>query len=74
MMIQETKLEQLDSFQVNNLWYESEVNMAIAEAEGMSGGLLTLWNAQTFKVEEVITSRRFILVRGILEGNFPCSL
>ncbi|KAH7840816.1 hypothetical protein Vadar_021954 [Vaccinium darrowii] len=71
ILIQETKLMQLDNYQINRLWYESEVQAAVAEAEGMSGGLVTLWNAQTFKAEEVITSRRYILVRGVFVGNFP---
>ncbi|KAH7860022.1 hypothetical protein Vadar_008237 [Vaccinium darrowii] len=72
IFIQETKLEQLDSFQIKKMWYDSEVQVESVNAEGLSGGLLSMWNAQMFKAEEVILNRRFILIRGTFSDNFPC--
>lgn len=72
LLIQETKLDQLNDFQIKRLWYESEVQVVVAEAEGLSGGLITLWNAQVFRAVEVIVNRRFILIKGVFSANFPC--
>lgn len=70
--VQETKLEFLDRIAVLKLWGNSDVDFACSSAVGASGGLLTIWCKEFFRAESVISHRSFILMQGVINGDFPC--
>lgn len=74
LLIQETKMELTEDFQVKNLWYDTELEYAVVNAEGLSGGIITIWSLNALAVEEVISTKNFLLIRGVFKGNFPCIL
>ncbi|KAL8476334.1 hypothetical protein ACS0TY_028855 [Phlomoides rotata] len=47
--LQETKLEQVDSRHGLDLWPGQEFDWAWSEAEGRSGGLISIWNKHRFE-------------------------
>lgn len=47
---------------------------SISSSEGASGGLITLWNSEIFKIQSVITHKHFILAEGSLDNGFHCAL
>lgn len=65
LLIQESKFETVDKFLVQRLWYDAEFEVAVVGAEGLSGGIVSIWNRNFFKVEEIITNKYFIFTRGI---------
>lgn len=46
--IQETKLEILDARMCRSTWGNSNFDWAYKASEGMSGGMLTIWDSDTF--------------------------
>lgn len=53
------------------MWYDTDFNMAVSKAEGASGGLISMWDREVLKEEEVIVNKHFILIKGIID-SFPC--
>ena len=47
-----------------------ETDSVHVDADGSSGGLITVWKSDFFKLEFSCCSRRFILISGILLPNF----
>ncbi|KAI8561504.1 hypothetical protein RHMOL_Rhmol04G0345200 [Rhododendron molle] len=47
---------------MQRIWFDADFGFAVVQAEGASGGLITIWN-NVFKVEEVILRKNFILIR-----------
>ncbi|KAJ0755575.1 putative RNA-directed DNA polymerase [Helianthus annuus] len=66
LAIQETKLGDSSNFLFQNFWGRSAFNMATVNAQGRSGGLASLWNPSMFDCQNVIKTRYFLVVSGIL--------
>lgn len=49
-LLQETKLEQVIKAIANSLWRMKDMEFSYAPSEGMSGGILTLWNTNTVTI------------------------
>ncbi|KAJ9556026.1 hypothetical protein OSB04_010640 [Centaurea solstitialis] len=62
--IQETKLKEVHNIMVLDFWGTLDGDFAHIEASGKSGGLLTVWNKNTFKCEFVIKEDNFLAVVG----------
>ncbi|XP_058746989.1 uncharacterized protein LOC131619974 [Vicia villosa] len=52
-LIQETKLEEIDSRLIGSLWQKDDIGWSYAGAVGSKGGLLTMWRADIF--EEILS-------------------
>lgn len=63
LLRQESKLEVVDRFIMQRIWFDADFEFAEVPAEGASGGVITIWNNSVFKVEEVISRKNFILIR-----------
>ncbi|GMJ02965.1 hypothetical protein HRI_003965700 [Hibiscus trionum] len=73
VFIQETKLESHKQWLLRNLWPCKNELLVASPAEGLSGGLVTLWDSSAFEVESKFIQSRSILVTGTLkEMNFKC--
>nr|GEX67738.1 RNA-directed DNA polymerase, eukaryota [Tanacetum cinerariifolium] len=68
----ETKLETIDLFAINALWGKFAFDFAISPLVGYSGGLLCVWDLNTFSKESVTMSDLFLAIRGesIILGDF----
>lgn len=65
LCLQETKKEAVDRTTCQALWGESDLCWESQPASNSAGGLLCIWNDQTFRVERKITGRGFIFMEGI---------
>lgn len=74
VLIQETKLEVMDIFSVRSLWGYGDFEFACSSASGASGGLLAIWRKGFFKANNIICHRYFILLQGIINAEFPCTV
>nr|GEW84467.1 hypothetical protein [Tanacetum cinerariifolium] len=70
--IVETKLETIDLFAINALWGNFAFDCAISPSVGYSGGLLCVWDPNTFSKESVTISDSFLAIRGesVIFGDF----
>ncbi|MCI10869.1 hypothetical protein A2U01_0031966, partial [Trifolium medium] len=81
-LLQETKKSDIEEHSIHNLWGHSGVEWVAKPAEGLSGGLLLLWNAGLFVVNHVINGDGFIGICVEEDGKFlyiinvysPCNL
>lgn len=64
IFVQETKLENVERIVVQRLWARGDFEFACSNLERASGGLLTIWNRDFFRVENFILHRSFILLEG----------
>lgn len=70
MLIQESKVQNLDQNTIQRLWRHSPVEWLSLPAEGASGGLLLIWNSASLNLELVAKDRNYIWVKGTeLEGQ-----
>ncbi|KAK3221691.1 hypothetical protein Dsin_008716 [Dipteronia sinensis] len=68
LFIQETKLRKFDNGVVRSLGGNLLTRGIGVEAEGVSGGLISLWNDESFTVKACINSKRCIIMVGELIG------
>ncbi|XP_022040197.1 uncharacterized protein LOC110942741 [Helianthus annuus] len=66
LAIQETKLQDSESFLFNKFWGRVEYKLAAVNSQGRSGGLACLWSPAVFRCVNLIHNRNFIVVSGIL--------
>ena len=74
ILIQESKMEKVEKRMIHNLWKGAQIQFAISEAEGQSGGLISIWRADKFREESTMVSKHFIIVNGTYLGDFKCSI
>lgn len=69
LAIQESKLKEAVWFNTMSLWGNTKYELEQVYSEGMSGGLLSLWDPSIFRKRGVIKERNFLAVRGVLIGS-----
>ena len=84
LCIQETKMESIDRKLCQYLWADCNVYSEFAPAINSAGGLLCLWNNDSFLVDRKVVGCGFILLEGkwikdsirvsILNIYAPCDL
>ncbi|EOY02885.1 Uncharacterized protein TCM_017287 [Theobroma cacao] len=68
VFIQETKLELISRSLFDRLWKDDEIEGKAIEAEGRSGGILSLWQKKFFVLEGCKTEKHFIMLIGRVNG------
>ncbi|KAK3219401.1 hypothetical protein Dsin_013371 [Dipteronia sinensis] len=68
VFLQETKLSVFDSSVIRSQRGAVLTRGVWVDAEGASGGLITLWNEDRFMVHSCISSNRYIILEGELTG------
>ncbi|WJX40941.1 hypothetical protein P8452_28364 [Trifolium repens] len=63
--IQETKVEKLDRRICTSLWGSNEFDFVFKEADGRSGGLLTIWGLESFKLTSSVCLNHAQITTGI---------
>ncbi|XVE94527.1 hypothetical protein REPUB_Repub02eG0016400 [Reevesia pubescens] len=75
ILLQETKLQQVDDFIVRSLWGTSNISWEFSGSLGASGGLITLWDENFFRLESKFIAQRYILLVGtLIPLNLKCIL
>ncbi|GJQ93572.1 RNA-directed DNA polymerase, eukaryota [Tanacetum coccineum] len=64
IVIQETKLDNIDLFSIKELWGNFSFEFAINPSVGFSGGILCVWDPNIFAKDNVTISDSFMAVRG----------
>ncbi|GKV39902.1 hypothetical protein SLEP1_g47602 [Rubroshorea leprosula] len=80
----ETKMEGIDRSSCRMIWGSDDFEWVAREAEGLSGGMLCIWNSKKFKMGRVLAGTDFIGVEGawgveqcpvsIINVYSPCQL
>ncbi|PNY01680.1 cysteine-rich receptor-like protein kinase, partial [Trifolium pratense] len=81
-MIQETKRTNFEDHFIHTLWGHQDILWVAKEADGLSGGLLTIWNANLFKLLHSFIGDGFVglcvewegMMLNIVNVYSPCSL
>ncbi|MCH80227.1 cysteine-rich receptor-like protein kinase [Trifolium medium] len=63
--IQETKLEKIDRRICSSLWGSDEFDFVFKESDGKSGGLLSIWDAKSFKLISSMCLNYAQIINGI---------
>ncbi|KAJ0907900.1 putative RNA-directed DNA polymerase [Helianthus annuus] len=69
MTIQETQCREMSENMVSRFWIRSNFEYSKVNANGRSGGLLSLWNPGVFKKNMEIHDRNFLLIKGQIVGE-----
>ncbi|EOY31763.1 Uncharacterized protein TCM_038894 [Theobroma cacao] len=73
VFIQEIKMEKIIGSLFDKLWRGDKVERKAIEAEGRSGGILSLWQKKFFELEEYKTKKKFIMLIGRVKGiDYRC--
>ncbi|KAH7839407.1 hypothetical protein Vadar_003744 [Vaccinium darrowii] len=72
--IQESKLEQVELSDYQRFWGNLGVAGVFSKSDGASGGLISMWNTDIFRLEQSIIHKHFILIKGYLFNDFHCVL
>ncbi|GAU32253.1 hypothetical protein TSUD_53800 [Trifolium subterraneum] len=59
-LLQETKRSNFDDFMIHNFWGHKDVEWVAKESDGLSGGLLIMWNEGLFKVKFCFSGDEFL--------------
>ncbi|GJW12096.1 RNA-directed DNA polymerase, eukaryota [Tanacetum coccineum] len=62
--IQETKLESINLFSIKDLWGNSFFDFSFSSSVGLSGGILCVWDPNSFVKDNATISDYFVAVRG----------
>ncbi|GKC60277.1 RNA-directed DNA polymerase, eukaryota, reverse transcriptase zinc-binding domain protein, partial [Tanacetum coccineum] len=65
LAIQETKLENMDLWCVKACWGNYAFDFVHSDSVGNSGGILCIWDPNSFRKNNVTVSDYFIMVRGV---------
>ncbi|GJY11692.1 RNA-directed DNA polymerase, eukaryota [Tanacetum coccineum] len=65
----ETKSDSISDMVVKNIWGNSNFDISVSEAVGNSGGLLCVWDPNTFYKEQHVISDNFIALYGTWRPN-----
>ncbi|GJY49198.1 RNA-directed DNA polymerase, eukaryota [Tanacetum coccineum] len=70
-LIKETKMESIDLFDIKRCWGNFTFDYAHSNSVGNSGGILCVWDTNSFKKNNVTISDYFVMIRGdwISNGN-----
>lgn len=59
---------------VRSLWPGEEMDFAVVDSDGLSGGLLCIWKPSVFALSRCCCNRNFILLSGTIAPSFLCVL
>ncbi|KAJ0546757.1 putative RNA-directed DNA polymerase [Helianthus annuus] len=68
LCIQETQVAGLSEDAIRKFWPINDISLITVDAQGRSGGLVTVWDPQRFKLLENIKSEHFVMIAGYIEG------
>lgn len=74
MLIQKTKRSSVDKQFVKSIWPWDRMAFIAVDADGSSGGLLSIWNPDMFIMSECCGNRNFLAISGTTLGSFDCVL
>ncbi|XP_039029458.1 uncharacterized protein LOC120163643 [Hibiscus syriacus] len=64
VLLQETKKEDIKDVEISRLWCDDEFDFKFSKAMGRFGGLLTVWDKNSFQILDSLITERFILIEG----------
>ncbi|GKC63795.1 putative RNA-directed DNA polymerase [Tanacetum coccineum] len=67
--LQETKSGTVDEYWIEELWGGMGFEFTQIEANGSSGGILLIWDTNTFTCKEAMGDERFISIKGEWKGR-----
>ncbi|GMI93806.1 hypothetical protein HRI_003050000 [Hibiscus trionum] len=75
LFLQETKKQEITESEIHRLWPENELEYRISNADGMSRGLIVIWDKSKFSLDSSLYDRNFIFLKGIwLQGGLEVIL
>lgn len=74
LFLQETKLKSVNKFLIDTFWGHCDYDFMAMDAMESAGGILCIWNSDVFVLEEACGNRNFLILRGMLDSGFICTL
>jgi hypothetical protein len=59
-MLQEMKRDNFDDYMIHNLWGHTDIELVVKKSNGLSGGLLSVWNKDLFSFHYSFTGDGFL--------------
>ncbi|OMO92976.1 reverse transcriptase [Corchorus capsularis] len=69
LLLQESKLENVDDRSLNSIWGNNKFESRVAPAVGPAGGLISIWDKDFFDLNLAIVENRYIVCVGKLKLN-----
>ncbi|GKB42399.1 RNA-directed DNA polymerase, eukaryota, partial [Tanacetum coccineum] len=69
LAIQEIKCKRVDDQWVESVWGARNFSFVQIEARGRSGGLLLVWDTNSFSVKQSVREDRFVAIIGTCKGR-----
>jgi hypothetical protein len=81
-LLQETKKATFEDYSIHNLWGHHDVDWVVQESNGLSGGMIIIWNSSCFKLLSSFSGYGFLgikverdgVVLHIVNVYSPCNL
>lgn len=74
LFLQETKFTRFDPQFGRTIWHSDHYDCVHVNANGRSGGILSIWDINKFFVSHSITGNGFVLIKGVwAANNIPCA-
>ncbi|XP_057418965.1 uncharacterized protein LOC130713191 [Lotus japonicus] len=75
LLLQETKLEEVNQRICNAIWGSDECSWCYKASEGRSGGILCIWQIGKFNILDSCVGSGFVAMRGkIIEQDLECGV
>ena len=69
LTVQETKMERCEEKHIASLWPWGNYDWVCCQATGFAGGLLMVWDKNSFLKSEVFVRTNYVVVKGRWEGH-----
>uniref|UniRef100_A0A251UE24 Putative RNA-directed DNA polymerase, eukaryota, Reverse transcriptase zinc-binding domain protein n=1 Tax=Helianthus annuus TaxID=4232 RepID=A0A251UE24_HELAN len=66
--LQETHLSNMSDFTISRLWDNSNMEAAVVDSVGRSGGLVSIWNPDVLSVDQIFKNHRYLILSGSMSG------
>ncbi|PNX89244.1 hypothetical protein L195_g045361 [Trifolium pratense] len=67
-LLQETKKATFEDYLIHSLWGHKDVRWVVKEPEGLSGGMLVIWNSDSFMLLRSFDGNGFLGIKVELDG------
>jgi exonuclease III len=62
-LLQETKKATFEDYSIHNLWGHHDVDWVVQESNGLSGGMIIIWNSSCFKLLSSFSGYGFLGIK-----------
>lgn len=69
ILIQESKMESINRNFLKSVWNEHQIELLLSPSMGNSGGLITMWQPDFFKIDSQHITKHWLAICGTIKGK-----